>query len=112
MSEQLSGCTTKFASEQFRRFLELRGAGSALIETIISRLTTLNKEIAGDTVRLGPGYQIGHSFFTPTDETQALDVAWYQRVVRYEIAPLLREYWFEHPEKADTWTATLSADIS
>jgi MoxR-like ATPase len=97
----------RFGSEKFRQFLHLRGADPTLIETIVSRMSALNNEIASDTVRLGPGYQIGHSFFTPGDETQALDIAWYQRVIRYEISPLLNEYWFEDPEKAEVWTVRL-----
>jgi 5-methylcytosine-specific restriction enzyme subunit McrC len=28
-----------------------------------------------------------------------VDVAWYQRVIRYEIYPLLKEYWVEDPKK-------------
>jgi MoxR-like ATPase len=82
----------RFASEKFRQFLQIRGADHALIEIIVSRLQELNNEIAKDTIRLGPGYQIGHSFFTPADETQVLDVGWYQRVVRYEISPLTSPY--------------------
>jgi hypothetical protein len=101
----------KFGSDKFRQLLQVRGADPTLIQTIVSRLTALNNEIASDTVRLGPGYQIGHSFFTPVEDTQALDVAWYQRVIRYEISPLLKEYWFEDPEKAEAWTARLCEGV-
>jgi 5-methylcytosine-specific restriction protein B len=70
-------------------------------------MTELNAEITSDAVRLGAGYQIGHSFFVPMDNTQVLDSAWYKRVIHSEICPLLREYWFDDPEKADRWQAKL-----
>jgi MoxR-like ATPase len=101
----------KFSNEKFQQTLQVRGADPTLIQTIVSRLSALNNEIASDTVRLGPGYQIGHSFFTPVEEIQTLDVAWYQRVIRYEISPLLKEYWFEDPEKAEVWTARLCEGV-
>ena len=46
---------------------------------------------------LGPGFEVGHSFFCPpADSTESLDwEAWYRFVVEWEIGPLLREYWFD-----------------
>jgi MoxR-like ATPase len=101
----------KFDSEKFRKFLEARGANAALINVIVTRLTALNSEISSDKIRLGAGYQIGHSFFAPADEGQAFDAAWYHRVIQYEISPLLTEYWIEAPEKAAAWTATLCEGV-
>ena len=74
-------------------------------------MTALNSEIADDKVRLGLGYRIGHSFFVPSDGAQPLDAAWYRRTVQHEIAPLLREYWFDNPEAAETWTASFSRGL-
>ena len=70
-------------------------------------MTELNTEIGSDTVRLGPGYQIGHSFFVAPDKGQILDKAWYGRVIQSEIYPLLREYWFDDPENAERWKGRL-----
>jgi hypothetical protein len=97
----------QFKSVKFRAYLSSRNVHSDLIEIIIGRMTELNAEISSDTVRLGTGYQIGHSFFVPTDNTQVLDRAWYRRVIQSEISPLLREYWFDNQEKADRWQAKL-----
>jgi hypothetical protein len=36
---------------------------------------------------------------------------WYKRVIRTEIAPLLREYWFDAPTKADGWKDQLLAPL-
>ena len=101
----------QFGGDKFRSHLVQRGASPQLIDLIIDRLTALNTEIAMDRVRLGPGYQIGHSFFSPADEVQALDAAWYRRIIRYEISPLLREYWSEDADKAEAWTNTLCEGI-
>jgi dynein-related subfamily AAA family protein len=92
----------KFASPKFRAYLIARNINTDLIDTIINRMTNLNAEISADTVRLGPGYQIGHSFFTPADAAQVFDSAWYKRVIRTEIVPLLREYWFDKTDRAET----------
>jgi MoxR-like ATPase len=97
----------QFESATFRAVLKARGVDSNLIATIADRMAALNNEIATDKVRLGPGYQIGHSFFVPTEATHLFDTAWYRRVICSEIAPLLEEYWFDDPEKAEAWTTKL-----
>ncbi len=63
---------------------------------------TLNEEISSDTANLGPGFQIGHSFFCALPKERGLDLALYLRIIRWEIEPLLREYWFDNPEKAES----------
>jgi MrcB-like, N-terminal domain/AAA domain (dynein-related subfamily) len=101
----------RFSSPRFKAFLEERQVDAGLINVIVERMTELNATIVLDQVRLGPGYQIGHSFFVPTDAAQAFDSRWYVRVIRQEIAPLLRAYWFEDQEKAEDWTSKLLAGI-
>jgi 5-methylcytosine-specific restriction protein B len=97
----------QFSSGRYRAYLEARGVDRPLIDIIVDRMTALNSDIATDTVRLGPGYQIGHSFFVPSDSAQVWDAAWYRRVIRTEIVPLLEEYWFDNAEKAERWSAKL-----
>lgn len=63
------------------------------------RMEALNQEITTDRT-LGPQFQIGHSYVTPNDTI--VDVqAWFTEIVRSEIGPLLHEYWFDAPERAD-----------
>jgi MoxR-like ATPase len=95
-------------SQRFRQHLVDRNAPAALINAIIRRIGALNAEIAEDKANLGPGFCIGHSFFTPADEATP-DEAWYQRIIRCEIKPLLKEYWFDDPQRADDWAARLLA---
>ena len=94
----------EFDSDGFDEHLANKGVSASLIKKVISRLTHLNDQITKDTSSLGPGYCIGHSFFAPTAEG-TYDEKWYRHIIEYEIAPLLREYWFdrlEHAEKATT----------
>ncbi|HZG44277.1 MAG TPA: AAA family ATPase, partial [Longimicrobium sp.] len=89
-----------FGSEGFANYLIEAGATEDLVRRIVEKMDELNHTIAADTRDLGPGYQIGHSFFVPEEGAGELDDAWYVRVVRQEIEPLLREYWFGREEQA------------
>lgn len=64
-------------------------------------MTALNEEIANDP-ELGHGFRVGHSYFVPTGKEDRLDGTWYETVVETQIEPLLREYWFDSPEKVDS----------
>ena len=91
----------RFHSAAFARFLGRMGASSDLIKQIRRRLTDLNETIAKDETNLGPGFCIGHSYFCPRDG-EVPDQDWYEETIEQEIAPLLREYWFDDTEKADS----------
>jgi hypothetical protein len=69
-------------------------------------MTALNQAIAEDRANLGHGYRIGHSFFIPPEDFD-YDPGWYRRVIETEIYPLLEEYWFDDPDKADNWRQQL-----
>ena len=72
----------------------------------MARMTALNQAIGEDRANLGPGYRIGHSFFVPSEGFE-YDPGWYRRVIETEIHPLLEEYWFDDPDKADSWRQQL-----
>lgn len=88
----------EFNSERFKSFLRGKGVAIDLINTIIENINSLNEEIASDINNLGDGYQIGHSYFCPNNEN---DNDWYNEVIKYEIVPLLKEYWFDEPKRVD-----------
>ena len=90
----------QFSSGKFASYLEALGAPKELITTVASRFDNLNKRIAEDTTNLGPGFCIGHSFFCSPDPRNKFDESWYRRTIKTEIAPLLREYWFDKPKQA------------
>ena len=87
------------------------GLPSYFLDEIAGRIGSLNDRVAGDP-NLGPQFRIGHSHFTPPlgstidDPTQ-----WFKDVVESEIAPLLREYWFDSPNTAETATVNLVAGL-
>ena len=93
--------TPAFGTDQFSDFLLKAGVEEDLVNRIVDRLSELNRKIREDRKNLGPGFEIGHSFFCPRDEDEQLDESWYRTVVRREIEPLLREYWFDRPEYVD-----------
>lgn len=98
-----------FEQGRFRTFLETRGVAPSLRDKLVTRIVELNKAIAGDARNLGPGYVIGHSYFCQRDSQDAYDEAWYTRIVRYEIEPLLHEYWAESPDKVKKTVEALLA---
>ncbi len=87
-----------FGTRQFREFL-LETAVEALVDRIDRNLSALNEHIREDK-DLGPGFQIGHSYFVPK-EKESVNEQWYLGIIDTQIAPLLREYWFDRPEQVD-----------
>ncbi len=90
-----------FGTDQFRNHLNDRGVDEALVDWIVDRFLALNKRIREDYRNLGPGFEIGHSFFCPGDDDEGIDESWYKAIVRQEIEPLLREYWFDRADHVD-----------
>lgn len=88
--------------DQFLAHLQRNGIPKELSVGIAQRLRQTNKLIENDP-NLGRGFLIGHSYFCQLD---ALDQwtspeAWYRKIIQWEIAPQLREYWFDNSEKAE-----------
>jgi 5-methylcytosine-specific restriction protein B len=94
-------------SSKFAAFLAERGADEALVDRIAKRVGALNRQVTADT-DLGAGFCVGHSYFCPAGD-EAPDDAWYERVVRNEVGPLLHEYWFDRPQTAEAAIAGLLA---
>ena len=90
-----------FGTSQFRNHLIAAGVDEALVDRIVDRFLALNEKIREDRRNLGPGFEIGHSFFCPSDDDERLDESWYDAIVRQEIEPLLREYWFDRADQVD-----------
>ena len=84
-----------FENATFREYLS-EVCGEDLADRIILRLRRLNEDIAKDTTNLGPGFCLGHSYFCRVQNAEE-----YREVIRFQIAPLLREYWFDQSRKAD-----------
>ncbi len=71
----------------------------------------MNDDIAADR-NLGRQFRIGHSHVTPAPGDVDDDPAeWFTQVVETEIAPLLREYWFDDVQKADDAVSELMSGL-
>lgn len=101
----------QYRSDRFAAHLRDKAVPEEIIERIVERMSGLNEEIASDVQNLGPGFEIGHSFFVPT-RGDVFAEAWYERVVKTEIAPLLGEYWFDDDAKAGEARSRLLAGPS
>ncbi len=78
------------------------GMNREVLEEIRDRLLDLNKTIAADAA-LGRQFQVGHSFVTPPAGERVLDArTWFRQILETEIGPLLKEYWFDELDKAET----------
>ncbi|WP_174612909.1 AAA family ATPase [Virgibacillus ihumii] len=90
-----------FDNDKFEEFLRNKNISQGLINKILTSVKEINNEITKDVINLGKGYEIGHSYFCPTAETIQDEQNWLERVIRLELEPLLREYWFDQEEKVD-----------
>jgi 5-methylcytosine-specific restriction protein B len=93
-------------NEAWAAWCRQRGLSEAVITLIKLRMSALNEAIAQDR-SLGPQFRIGHSYVTPTDERVVNPQIWLAEVIDTEIGPLLEEYWFDAPEKAQAAIAAL-----
>lgn len=90
------------------RFVEYRQSlESETLDKILEAIVRLNEVITSDD-SLGAGFCIGHSYFCNHKKG---DAEWLSSVIRYDIAPMLREYWFDDPERSKAEIATLEALI-
>lgn len=80
-----------FENEKFREIIKGKGNLMKVIEAI----EKLNEEICKDA-SLGKGFCIGHSYFCNlTDDNEET----LKNIINYEIAPMLKEYWFDDIKK-------------
>lgn len=89
----------RFDDPKFDAVLAEKGVSPTMRENIKKRIKDLNSRISSDKRNLGHGFEIGHSFFCPKDTVQN-EEQWFRSVIRYEIKPLLMEYWFDDQDKA------------
>ena len=66
------------------------------------RLYALNEIIADeDKSGLGKGFCIGHSYFCTKPVAGQTPDQWYKTIIKFEISPLLDEYWWDDKDKAN-----------
>ena len=92
-----------FSSDGFETYQS--NINYSIFDSIISVMEDLNDSIKKDET-LGEGFRIGHSYFCNLDNEEDVEEKLHY-IVEYEIIPLLKEYWFDEPDKVDEWSAKL-----
>ena len=90
-----------FDSAVFAEVLSKKGLSEGMIEKIRATMNELNQKIEKDSVNLGRGFRIGHSFFVPSSKVVD-EQNWFNEIISFEIAPLLEEYWMDDPSALDS----------
>jgi len=90
-----------FETEGFIKYQN--GIGNDTFDELIARGCDLNKEISVDKA-LGKGFCIGHSYFCNLEDVSEDRL---EAIVKYEIIPMLEEYWFDDETKLKRWSNTL-----
>ena len=81
------------------QYLRKVGIEAEMGQKVVGLVEQLNVTIKADK-NLGSGFLIGHSYFcTPLNGAEPQE--WWDAIVRHDIAPLLREYWFDNTDWAD-----------
>ena len=76
-------------------------------DKLVSAIIDLNKVIESDD-SLGSGFCIGHSYLCNKTD---VDSDWLKRVVNFDIAPMLREYWFDNDTKFNNEVQKLTSIV-
>ena len=96
-----------FKSDGFRQLMI--ESNNTNFNKLARKIIDLNKAISEDEM-LGPGFQIGHSYFCLGRRITNEDL---HRIVEFEIMPLLKEYWYDDSEgKVENWHDKLLSTIS
>jgi MoxR-like ATPase len=95
-----------FEEKAFEEHLVGNGATVDTVKKIRTRAARVNEMLAKDPA-LGPGYQLGHSFFCGPS---AGDEGWFDAIIRFELKPLLQEYWFDRRDQVERALAILEGD--
>lgn len=93
-----------FENEQFKTYLEEKDSDK--LNELVTQVKSINEEIASDPF-LGEGFKIGHSYFI-TDKDITDDFL--DRVVEFELMPLLQEYWFDNEDSLNNAKQKLKID--
>ncbi|MCS5480233.1 AAA family ATPase [Corynebacterium sp. YIM 101645] len=89
-------------NEKWRAHCLSHGREAGAVDSIKDRIEQVNTMIRED-LHLGDHFLIGHSFVTPTrkrrEPSAEHTMRWFEDIVESELLPLLREYWFDAPDR-------------
>ena len=78
---------------------------------IIEIIKKINDSIENDK-SLGAGFKIGHSYFCPDIKDRKGNKKDIEDIIRYEIIPLLEEYWYDDEDSIIQWENALNGVIN
>ena len=87
----------KFNDEKFITLIE--ASHDPKIKSLVDCVLKLNDAIREDS-GLGEGFEIGHSYFCDCNLSAA-------DIVEFELKPMLKEYWYDDPDKLNEWCKNL-----
>ena len=100
-----------FDKDAFKNHLSSYIHDATVVTKVVERFIELNKKIADEeSSGLGKGFCIGHSYFCVKPTAQQTADEWYNSIVKYEIVPLLEEYWWDDKRKAEDCIKALLKD--
>lgn len=96
-----------FATDGFKAYQA--SVNNVHFDKLVAEVENLNKAISNDK-SLGSGFCIGHSYFLskPEDDIDA----WVKGIVRFDIVPMLQEYWFDDTDSVKKWSDLLSGAVN
>lgn len=94
-----------FDNAQFQAHIQTLNPAPAVAQ-VLAQVRALNEAISQDAT-LGPGFQIGHSYFCAGRNITTLDQEALSDIVEFDLIPLLEEYWFDEPDSVSTWAQRL-----
>lgn len=89
-----------FDTKGFKEYLSSKG--NTTMGALVEKVEELNEDIKQT---LGKGFCIGHRYFVfdePCSDTLL------RSIVKYDILPMLAEYWFDDEEQYETWASRLN----
>ena len=93
-----------FRSDGFKKYQA--SLHNALLDKVVDHIEQLNDVICADT-SLGEGFAIGHSYFCGLKQNAELNKK-IEEIVRYDVIPMLEEYWFDDQKTLKEQTDRLS----
>lgn len=96
-----------FSSEGFTKYQS--ELNESKFDALVKCVTSLNDAISEDEA-LGDGFCIGHSYFCSIKKSDDVNKK-LSKVVEYELIPILREYWYDEPQKVKEWSEKLRGAI-
>ena len=97
-----------FDSEKFRNAFKEKFDSD--YDNIIEIIKKINEAIEKDQ-SLGSGFKIGHSYFCPNLKDRKGNKKDILDIIRFEIVPLLEEYWYDDEDSLITWKDALTGVI-